>query len=182
MGCCSKRNPQRMPNRRSKRTSSNSRTRSLVSFAFIPLQFYIFAAQSTQYYASIPLSQMLQYAFPRDFPPNRIVNPNMKLQRAVKLLLKDLKCNPYYDDKQIWATNTITVSDVDYNAPKDPEFRQKYPNLKFPMLPAVQCGTGPHKRLMPLEYLKVLPYQSIDRRVLEEFELTVSLNFSYMSS
>ncbi|CCD67716.1 Piwi domain-containing protein [Caenorhabditis elegans] len=141
-----------------------------------PLPILELDPQSTQYYASIPLSQMLQYAFPRDFPPNRIVNPNMKLQRAVKLLLKDLKCNPYYDDKQIWATNTITVSDVDYNAPKDPEFRQKYPNLKFPMLPAVQCGTGPHKRLMPLEYLKVLPYQSIDRRVLEEFELTPRAN------
>ncbi|PIC35496.1 hypothetical protein B9Z55_014838 [Caenorhabditis nigoni] len=141
-----------------------------------PLPILELDPQSTQYYAAIPLSQMIQYAFPRDFVPNRMINPNMRLQRAVKLLLKDLKCNPFYEDLADWATNTITVSDVDYNAPKDPEYRQKYPNLKFPNFPAAQCGNGPHRRLMPLEYLKVLPFQSVDRRVLEEFELTPRAN------
>ncbi|EGT59863.1 hypothetical protein CAEBREN_29619 [Caenorhabditis brenneri] len=141
-----------------------------------PLPILELDPQSTQYYAPIPLNLMIQYAFPRDFPSNRLVSPNMRLQRAVKLLLKDLKCNPYYEDLQDWATNTITVTDVDYNAPKDSEYRQKYPNLKFPNLPAALCGMGQHKRPMPLEYLRVLPYQSIDRRVLEEFELTPRAN------
>uniref|UniRef100_A0A1I7TXI8 Piwi domain-containing protein n=1 Tax=Caenorhabditis tropicalis TaxID=1561998 RepID=A0A1I7TXI8_9PELO len=141
-----------------------------------PLPVLELDPQSTQYYAPIPLSQMIQLAFPRDFNANRGVNPNMRLQRAVKLLLKDLKCNPFYEDLRDWATNTITVSDIDYNAHKDNDYKLKYPNLRFPYLPAAQCGTGPSRRLMPLEYLKVLPYQSIDRRVLEEFELTPRAN------
>ncbi|CAI2351211.1 unnamed protein product [Caenorhabditis sp. 36 PRJEB53466] len=141
-----------------------------------PLPILELDPQSTQYYAPIPLSDMLQLAFPRDFPHNRIITPNQRLQRAVKLLMKELKCNPYYEDLANWATNTIIITDIDYNAPRDTEYREKYPNLKYPLLPAAICGIGPRKRMMPLEYLKVLPFQSIDRRVLEEFELTPRAN------
>ncbi|EGT42913.1 hypothetical protein CAEBREN_29996 [Caenorhabditis brenneri] len=175
MGRRCERNTQRMPNRRKHSPIANLGARSYV-YSIVCCDHVKFLAQSTQYYAPIPLNLMIQYAFPRDFPSNRLVSPNMRLQRAVKLLLKDLKCNPYYEDLQDWATNTITVTDVDYNAPKDSEYRQKYPNLKFPNLPAALCGMGQHKRPMPLEYLRVLPYQSIDRRVLEEFELTPRAN------
>lgn len=46
--------------------------------------------------------------------------------------------------------------------------------FSFPYMPAALVGTGQRERRMPLEYLRALPYQSIDRRVLEVFELTVS--------
>uniref|UniRef100_A0A8R1HU12 Piwi domain-containing protein n=1 Tax=Caenorhabditis japonica TaxID=281687 RepID=A0A8R1HU12_CAEJA len=142
-----------------------------------PLPILELDPQSTQYYAPILLNEMLLYAFPREFQSNRpLTNPNQRLQRGVKLLLKDLKCNPYYEDKGSFATNTIIISDIDYNAHRDQEYRDRYPKIQFPHLPAAVCGMGPRRRLMPLEYLRVLPFQSIDRRVLEEFELTPRAN------
>ncbi|EFO93009.1 CRE-CSR-1 protein [Caenorhabditis remanei] len=127
-----------------------------------PLPILELDPQSTQYYAAIPLSKMIQYAFPRDFGSNRIVNPNLRLQRAVKLLLKAIgRLTP-----SLFRISTTTLQKI----------RSLNRNIQTSTLPAAQCGTGPHKRLMPLEYLKVLPFQSIDRRVLEEFELTPRAN------
>ncbi|CAI2355811.1 unnamed protein product [Caenorhabditis sp. 36 PRJEB53466] len=124
---------------------------------------------STQYYAPMPVNEILRRAFPQDFSSRGINHPSGRLQLNVKLLLKDLKCNKYFVESGTWGTNTIAIRDIDYNAPNVPEYRQRYPDLEFPLLPAAVYGTD--RFLIPLEYLKAIPYQSIDRRVLEKFEM-----------
>ncbi|CAI5450084.1 unnamed protein product [Caenorhabditis angaria] len=151
----------------------------IVGQAGSPLPILELDPQSTQYYAPITLAELLLKAFPRDFsedPRRGPTNPNSKIIRAAKTLFRDLKCNPFYSDLNDWATNTIIVSDLDYAAPTNAEYAEKHEKLKYPHFPAALCGIGPNKRRYPLEKLRILPYQSIDRRVLEEFDLTPRAN------
>ncbi|CAB3411737.1 unnamed protein product [Caenorhabditis bovis] len=135
-----------------------------------PLPILELDPQSTQYFAPISLAQLLMNAIPNVFN-RRHVNPDNRLKMKVRTLLKDLKCNPYYADIDKWATNTLIVHDIDYSSPLNPEFQKQFPELKFPHLPAAVCGAGPNKKRYPLEFLRVLPYQTIDRNVLVEFKM-----------
>ncbi|CAD6186081.1 unnamed protein product [Caenorhabditis auriculariae] len=124
--------------------------------------------RTIQHFQPCTLDHLVLKVFGR-IPQNRNVNMHSFYQRMERFL-RGLRCNPYYADIDKWATTTQMVTGIDHEAQKKKEYQQKFPNLRYPDLPAAICGTS-HRKIFPLEYLKILPYSTLDKQIVSEFDL-----------